>query len=248
MRRFPNQEQDMSEPPFPHEEPPPRRNRTRLLAGALTAAAVLIGALASALVVTDEPPAETPAGEVAAETSASPQPTEPSPTETGGLPEDFVCADLDLSGFETFADGPVNDEWAASDAYDEYLDMIGSGLFCKYLVGWPADADNVMLRLSAATGSDWDAGLDEEDWATSDLESYGFGTVTAYQGPEGDGAYLEFADDPGYVKVNLQRGDTALSGSIERVPATATTGEAVDLIIELLDGLYDLHALHYPED
>ncbi|WP_030159612.1 hypothetical protein [Glycomyces sp. NRRL B-16210] len=228
----------------PDADLPPETNRSRLAVRVLIAIGLVVVAVSATVIVLvgrGDPIGETRDG---ADPAA---PAEATATATAeALPEDYACFAYDVTGFEAFAGGAVNDGYALEDAYWSYLDLYGTGMIhCEFLVGDPDDG--VEAGVTVWAEPDAAAAAESLAWERGNWESAGDGAVEDYAGPAGEGFLYTAADRDAYLYLCVLDGTTIVSADLSRTPEGRTPEEAAAVLLDLAEQGIGVYAEHPPE-
>lgn len=225
---------------------PPETDRSRLAIRVLIATGLLVVAVSATLIILNgrgDPIGETrdgtdPAGPAEATANATVE----------ALPEDYVCFAYDVTGFEAFAGGTVNDEYALEDAYWSHLDLYGTGmLHCEFLVGAPDDPEGVEAGVTVWAESDAAAAAESLAWERANWESAADGAVTDYAGPAGEGFLYTAGDGDAHLYLCVVDGAVIVSADLSRTPEGRTAEEAAAVLLDLAEQASGVYAEHPPE-
>jgi hypothetical protein len=230
---------------------PRPRSRGRLVNAALLCATLIDMALVAALVLIEQrEPA--PVGFIDTTTGAgNTTVTESDPiTEESTLgaaaveiPDDYVCTEYDLTAYEQFAGGEHNEGYFVADAYSTYLDVIADALYCTFMIGWPADPDEIELTIEVWTYPDEAAALEQLSSDRGNWQVGVDGTLEDYSGPEGDGFIYESPGPATFTKLELLNGPFTAAATM-RSDRSLDAAETRSILLDMIDQAWTINAAH----
>jgi hypothetical protein len=210
----------------PHAPNPARRDRSRpnrlvniallcvtLINIALAAALVLIERREVQVVGTISSPVQFESA-AATETDATAEETTPA-VDTVDIPADYDCTQYDLALYEQYAGGEHNEEYFVADAYTMYLDVDSDMLYCTFMIGWPADTDEIELTIEVWDEVDEEAAFDAVIGQRGNWEVGVGGALEDYFGVEGEGFIFESEGPEVFTKIVLRNGTSVAAGEMQ---------------------------------
>ncbi|MEU5156151.1 hypothetical protein [Glycomyces sp. NPDC021274] len=231
--------------PAPHDR---RGHRRGVNIALLSVTLINLSLIAVLILIEQREPA--PVGTIETNTqSDSAATTEPAAEPTTAtaaaveIPEDYVCTEYDLAQYEQYADGEHNEEYFVADAYSTYLDVIGDMLYCTFMIGWPADGDEVELTIEVWDEVDEAAALDTFAWDRGNWEVGTDGTLEDYSGLEGDGFVYEGSGPETFTKIELMVGTSIASGTMQSAQSLDAE-QTRSILLDMIDQAWIVNALN----
>lgn len=157
------------------------------------------------------------------------------------IPEDYVCTAYDIAQFEQLAGDEANEAYFVTNAYSTYLDVIGDMLYCTFMVGWPADNDEIELTVEVWTEPDIATASDSFGWDRGNWETATGGIVEDYSGLEGEGFIYESEDSGVFMKVELLN-DTSIATATMQSSKSLDMSQTRSILLDMIEQAWVINA------